>query len=177
MITWWEWVWNSSCIAILAVLTLPGKALAELPGGTTRDPELGIEIRELEPALEEISPVIVDVNFKLKNESLISVILSGNIASCYNKHEYLLTKEKLHTKLVPRFKRKSTSLPCNLKKMDSFSEEAAELPLGDPASKELWVLSFKGWQQIRLPEKFFENISNEEYGPLPSPAKDLKSQE
>lgn len=159
---------------LLVALVSP-PALSEAPGGSTRDPELGVEIRELEPALEELCPIVDDIKLKPKPNGTIGVRIIGKAdTKCFDKREYVLVREKNETLLIPRFSKSNPLKKCKENKWDPFSEDAAELALTDPASAHLKVLGYKGWYSVEVPQKFFENISPNEYGPLPPTTNDIK---
>lgn len=129
------------------VLGGPGQPQVVPPGSSPAAPhQLSL------PRLEEIAPLIEDVELK-PGTPYMEVFVTGLAhLDCYDVREFhveFLEAEK-KTRIVPRFRRSNSFKPCRLG-LKTFRDKAADLDPALPTSQEVEVLGFRGLH-VRRPK-------------------------
>ena len=102
-----------------------------------------------QPRLEEIAPIIENVEIK-KGDPFIEVFITGTgHLDCYDSREYQVEVGTTSTRIIPRLKRTNALRSCK-KDLKSFRDKAADLDPYNPASQEVEVLGFRGIHRKRL---------------------------
>jgi hypothetical protein len=108
--------------------------------------------REAPSRLEEISPLIQDIEL-IKGDPFIEVFIKGSAhLSCYDVREFVVEKKADRTLIIPRFRRSDSEKPCKLG-LKEFRDKAADLDPANPASYRVEALGFRGWSRKILPGK------------------------
>lgn len=98
----------------------------------------------------EVSPLLQDVEIK-KGEPFIEVFIEGwGHLDCFTVREFLVEKKAQSTQIIPRLRRVDTASKCKLG-LKMFRDKAADLDPNNPASYEIEVLGYKGWEKRSLP--------------------------
>jgi hypothetical protein len=122
----------------------------EVHGGPTQPP-LHADSRMLNPALQEVSPKILDVIVR-KGDPFIEVYIKAlGQLSCYDEREYEVTRQYNKTIIVPRLKRSRPGTPCELR-LEEFEDKIADLDPNLESAYSLEVLGYTGWYRKELPK-------------------------
>jgi hypothetical protein len=151
---------------ITAVITLCIVAAVclsrEVHGGPTQPPaavpapEASQELLQGQnSSLHEISPLILDIEFK-KGAPFIEVFVEGQgPINCYDVREYEVRKDTSTTQIVPRLRRSKPEQLC-VPVTASFRDKVADLDPSLNASYSVEVLGFQGWHKRHLNPKDYE---------------------
>lgn len=138
--------------AKLAKIIIYFVCLARFAGASSPPPAPNTAVllrREHQARLEEISPLVNDVEIK-KGDPFIEVFVSGTAhTDCYDVREYVVEKTDAKTLIVPRFRRSNSEKACRVGLRD-FRDKAADLDPANLASYQIEVLGFRGWVKSRL---------------------------
>lgn len=111
-------------------------------GGATQPPDP-------HSRLEEVSPLIDDIEVVQGNPYLEVFIAGQGHLDCYDIREFQVDKTADATQIIPRLRRSKPEKSCNLG-LKRFRDKAADLDPASPASNEIQVLGFRGWHKRKL---------------------------
>jgi hypothetical protein len=103
------------------------------------------------PRLEEISPIIDDVELK-PGDPYVEVFVTGVAhTDCYDVREFDVQRLEAEgkTRIIPRLRRSNSFKPCRLG-LKPFRDKAADLDPNLASSREVEVLGFRGLHVRRL---------------------------
>jgi len=102
-----------------------------------------------QPGLEEISPVIDEVEL-VPGANSIEVFVSGyGVLDCYDTRDTVVEVRPHSTFIVPRFKRRFAGAPCQTSAR-SFREKVADLNPQLDSSYVVEILGFRGIHRRQL---------------------------